>query len=243
MTTTRQDAAPRNFLLLTIFAGLALSILIGLGTWQVQRMSWKEALIADIERQMQAEPVALPVVLDDPAVWEFRRVSLTGRFHHDKERHVYRPGPKGGAGYHVFTPFERRSGGFIMVNRGWVAESVKAQELREEGQVRGDVTVTGVLRQKEIPPSFSARILGEAEQNIFYLAWPKELAATVGIDVPDYYVAADDSANPGGWPIGGVTRVDLPNNHLQYALTWYGLAAALIGVYAVLAYNRRQNKG
>ncbi|MGD8327403.1 MAG: SURF1 family protein [Sphingomonadales bacterium] len=226
----------RRFALLTGFTLIALAILIALGTWQVQRLHWKQGLISEIEAGLNAPPKPLGATPKQGD--EFHRVILEGHFLHQAERHIYRGGPSGGAGYHIFTPFETLDGRIIFINRGWVPEALKDPQQRAEGQIDGLQTIQGVLRFRQTPPRWGSSYLGDAEKNIFYLFWPEELGQTLGLNVEPYYIAADDTENPGGWPKGGVTKVDLPNNHLQYALTWYGLGLTLIGVYLVMVYRR-----
>lgn len=225
-----------RFIFLSLFVLLALGILISLGTWQLQRLHWKEALIENVEMGLKAEPQALPEQLDKAQ--EFRRFSVRGQYLHDLERHIYRSGPRGAAGFHVLTPFEAVDGRVFFVNRGWVAEGLKDPVQRAEGQLEGIQELIGVLRFRQEISGWSSGYLGDERANIFYLFWPLDLAKTIDLDVEPYYLAADDSPNPGGWPQGGVTKVNLPNNHFQYALTWYGLGMTLIAVYLVVAYRR-----
>jgi len=225
-----------RFTLLSLFVLIALGILIGLGSWQLQRLHWKEALIETIDAGLAAEPRPLPAQPD--ADMEFQRFTVTGHYLHNLERHVYRSGPRGAVGYHVLTPFEAEDGRLFFINRGWIAEGLKDPSRRLEGQLEGIQQLEGVLRFSQEKPRWGTGYLGDVEANIFYLFWPLELGQTIDLDVEPYYLAADDSPNPGGWPQGGVTQVNLPNNHLQYALTWYGLGMTLIGVYLVVAYRR-----
>lgn len=228
----------RRFWLFSLCVLVLLAILIALGSWQLQRLEWKQKLIAQITAGMTAPTQSLPDEIYN--VPEFRHFEARGVFLHELERHIYRPAPNGGAAYHIMTPFKRSNGSYIFVNRGWVPERLKDPETRCAGQVEGEIVVRGVLRNPQIPARWGINRVGDADVNVFHLFWPVELGLTVDLDMPAYYLAADDQMNPGGWPQGGVTRVNLPNNHLQYALTWYGLALTLIGVYAVVAYRRRR---
>lgn len=225
-----------RFAFLSVFVLVSLGILVSLGTWQLQRLHWKEALIDNIEAGLAAEPQPLPSQLTMDR--EFQRFTVTGRYLHDLERHIYRSGPRGAVGYHVLTPFEAEDGRVFFVNRGWVAEGLKDPAQRLEGRLEDVQQLTGVLRFQQEKPRWGSGYLGDEDANIFYLFWPTELGQTIDLDVEPYYLAADDSPNPGGWPQGGVTQVNLPNNHLQYALTWYGLGMTLIGVYLVVVYRR-----
>lgn len=227
-----------------IAAGIVLVVLLGLGFWQLQRKAEKEALIGQIIARSRVEPpAALPRSEDwTPAADEFRRVRVIGRFLHDKETLVH--GLAAGAvpgralqGFYVMTPLERSDGGTVLVNRGFVPTELKDPARREAGQAPGETTVIGILRGSEprtmfVPAPDPAR--GEwYNRDILGIAAAKGLG-----DIPPFLVEADATANPGGWPKGGQLRVDLPNNHLQYAFTWFGIAGCLIGVFGVFAWRR-----
>nr|WP_276081307.1 SURF1 family protein [Methylobacterium sp. GC_Met_2] len=222
---------------------IALAILIGLGTWQIERKTWKEDLITRIVRQTQAVPVAPPAAAEwDPARDEFRHVLVTGRFLNDKETLVHglaageTPG-RALQGYYVLTPFVRDGGGMVLINRGFVPTELKAQSDRRDGLIDGPTTVTGILRASEprglfVPEPDPAR--GEwFNRDIGGIAAARGLS-----DVAPYLIEADAAPGQTTWPRGGQLRVDLPNNHLQYAFTWFSLAACLIAVYSVFAWRR-----
>ena len=222
---------------------IALAILLGLGTWQLERRAWKEDLIARILRQSRAEPVAPPPPdAWDPARDEFRHVRVTGRFLNDRETlvHGLAPGETPGRalqGFYVLTPFARQDGMQVLVNRGFVPTELKAQADRRDGLIDGTTTVTGILRASEprglfVPEPDPAR--GE-----WFNRDVRGIAAARGLgDVAPYLIEADAVPGQITWPRGGQLRVDLPNNHLQYAFTWFGLAACLIGVFSVFAWRR-----
>ena len=129
----------------------AIAILLSLGKWQLDRRAWKEALIAAIEARTKEEPVdllsAYSATYQSDLGFEYMRVKARGRFHHDKERYFYAPDPELGPGYHVYTPFEvAEGGGILFVNRGYVPEALKSADRRPQGQLDGEVEVTGLLR-------------------------------------------------------------------------------------------------
>jgi surfeit locus 1 family protein len=223
---------------------VCLIILLGLGVWQIERKGEKEALIARIvERSHEEPPGALPAPGSwDPKADEFRRVRITGTFRNDQETlvHGLAPGDAPGRalqGFYVITPLARADGPTILINRGFIPTELKNPADRQAGQIVGETTVTGILRASEprtmfVPAPDPAR--GEwFNRDIAGIAAAKGLG-----DVPPYMIEADATANPGGWPRGGQLRVDLPNNHLQYAFTWFGIAACLVGVFSVFAWRR-----
>jgi surfeit locus 1 family protein len=227
----------------TLFTIPALVVLLGLGTWQVQRLFEKEAIIAERESRITAAPVELPapgatIAPDTLAQLEFRRTVVTGEFLHDKELYLAARTMRGNVGYQIVTPLRLSTGGTLLVNRGWVPEAQKDPAKRAEGQVTGQVTVDGAIRlpghQNWLQPD------NEPQNNVWF--WPDlpAMAAAAGIsanELTPVFLEAGPTPNPGGIPIGGQTKVNLPNDHLQYAITWYLLAVALAVIYVL--YHRK----
>ncbi len=238
-------AAPRRRLPVAtgILVLIALAILISLGTWQVERLHWKEGLLADIAERQVAAPVPLADIEAMAAASgdiEYRKVTATGRYVNNKERHFFATW-RGQTGYYIYTPLELADGRALFVNRGFVPFENKEPEMRMQGQLTDQQTVTGLARQK-LPgkPSWVVPD-NDVAKNIFYWKDLDVMAESVGLDkarVIPFFVDADSTPNPAGLPIGGVTQVDLPNDHLQYAFTWYGLAAVLVVVVAISWFRR-----
>ena len=245
MAEVPAGAMPRKSRGVAILMGtafvVALAILLSLGTWQLQRLSWKEQLLSD----MAARRIAAPVSLADIEAMaargediEYSPVTVSGVFANNKERHFFATW-RGQTGYHVYTPLQLADGRFLFVNRGFTPFEAKEPEMRKQGQLTGLQSVTGLARARLAEKPSSIVPDNDLSKNIFYWKDLDAMAATTGIPadrlVP-FFVDAGDAPNPKGLPIGAVTQFDLPNNHLQYAVTWYGLAAALVGVglFAVL---------
>ena len=129
----------------TLFALPALLVLLWLGTWQVQRLEWKNQLIEDFESRATAAPVDLPSGDVGPEM-EFRRLALTGSYDHDREVFMTGRTYEGNAGFHIVTPFTLTDGRTVLINRGWVSESYREQNKREFTLVEGEVTVAAILR-------------------------------------------------------------------------------------------------
>jgi surfeit locus 1 family protein len=227
----------------TLFTVPAVVVMIGLCIWQMQRLYWKEGLIADREARVAAEPVALPAPGADPMALEYRRVRLEGAFLHDKELFLGARSLNGNVGYHVLTPFALADGAFVLVDRGWVPVARKAPDRRVEGQVPGRQVVEGVAR---VPPGKAwMQPDNEPAKNVWFYVDLPAMATASGVALrTDLYVDAGPAENPGGYPVGGQTRIELPNDHLQYAITWGLLAAALAVIYVLyhlkLERERRQ---
>lgn len=234
-----------------IWAGIAALLgvlaLAALGTWQMQRLAWKQGLIGSIAERVHAKPVTVAAVAERAAEGgdiEYARVTATGRFSHDREIHLYALDESGGPGFHIITPMHLADGRIVLINRGFVPNDLKEPARRSAGLITDEVVVTGLVRHGDekgvfIPANDSAR-------NIWYWRDIEAMAAAGGgadaARVHRFIVDAEaEPAPPGGWPKGGVTRLELPNRHLEYALTWYGLAVALVGVFVafVITRNRR----
>jgi surfeit locus 1 family protein len=220
----------------------ALALLIGLGTWQMQRKAWKEDLIAQITSRIHQPPVPF-VELEKRTAdgLEYARARVRGTFRHEGEQFLWEPDPRQGPGYHVYTPLRLDDGQFILVNRGYVTEAKKAPAARPEARLNGEIEVIGLLRKPVARAMFSPD--HDARTGVWY--WRDVDGMTKAALGPDagkavrFTLDAEATpANPGGWPQGGVTRLTLPNRHLEYALTWYGLALTLVGVLAAFIFGR-----
>jgi surfeit locus 1 family protein len=227
----------------TLFSVPAVIVMIGLCIWQVQRLYWKEGLIAERESRVAAEPVALPPAGANPAEMEYRRVRLEGAFRHDKELYLGARSLNGNVGYWILTPFALSGGGTVLVNRGWVPVERKAPESRAEGQLAGVQSLVGIVRL----PHGKAWMQpdNEPQHHMWFFVDLPAMAAASRTDLrTDLYVDAGPAENPGKYPVGGQTRIELPNDHLQYAITWGLLAAALAVIYVLyhvkLERERRQ---
>lgn len=227
----------------TLFTIPALVVLVSLGTWQVQRLFWKLDLIATVEAGLTAPPVDLPAEIRDPQDWHYRTVTVRGTFDHAREFYVLAQSRRGNYGYQVLVPLKRSDapGRTIMVDRGWVPPDKKEPETRREGQVQGEQTIHGIARVAPMPGWLTPQ--NDPVKNLWF--WPDlaAMARLAGMDaVPNLIVDADDTPVPGGAPKGGQTKLEFPNNHLAYAVTWYGGAVVLALIY-VLWHRRRAREG
>jgi surfeit locus 1 family protein len=224
----------------TAVAVLAFAVLIGLGTWQLERRVWKQGLIAARQAGFEAAPVPLPDPIPDPAALEFRRVWVEGRFDHAREMALTSRFYRDKAGYQIVTPLLLADGAAVLVNRGWVPLANKDPATRAAGQVAGTVRIEGVVRLSAAKGAFTPD--NEPGPNLWFYPDLAQMAASAGLPrIRPVFVEAGPAPNPGGLPIGGQTQLDLPNDHLQYAITWYSLALALAVIYGL--YARRHASG
>lgn len=234
----------RHFALLA--SALAGAILLsGLGVWQLQRLEWKEALMARIAARRDAPPTPLPPPAEwaglEPDDYDYRRVTLRGVFDHGKESYLFRASATGsagdGPGYEVVTPLRLDGGGVVFVNRGFVPAEKKDPATRAAGRIAGETTLYGLMRRPEARNWFTPA--DEPEKNLWFTRDPAALSAHWGLSgVAPFSIDADAAENPGGWPKGGATVLKIPNNHLSYALTWFALAATLAAMTAVFIVRR-----
>jgi surfeit locus 1 family protein len=240
----------RGLLAPTMAALLGVAVLLGLGTWQMERKVWKEGLIATLSERLSAPPAALPGRSAWPQLTaegaEFRRVSFRAEFLNDREAFVYTAGSSlrpdvSGPGYWVFTPARLADGSLVVVDRGFVPEARRAADTRREGEVAGTVEIVGALRWPERPGLFTPA--GDPAHNVWFARDHRAIADQKGWGaVAPFYVEQEAPPAPGGLPRVGRVQPVLPNNHLQYALTWYGLAAVLVGVFTVWMRGRRRER-
>lgn len=246
-------ATPRSHLGFGVFNLVMVIGLISLGVWQLQRRVEKHALIAALTERLAAPPQALPPARDwpklDQANDEYRRVGFTVQFDNTKEALVFasasgfRPDVSdSGPGYWVFTPARLADGSIVVVNRGFVPDARKDPKTRIEGEVSGPVALAGVMRWPDSRHWFTPG--DDAAHNLWFTRDPVAIAAAKDVGpVAPFYVEQETPVPPGGLPQPGRLIVSLPDNHLQYALTWFGLAAVLAGVFISWTISSRRAEG
>jgi surfeit locus 1 family protein len=221
--------SPASSLLPSALLALGVIWLTALGVWQLERRAWKLDLIDRVDHRMHAAPVAmLP-----PSSWhaisaardEYRRVIVTGRFLHERETLVAAVTDYG-RGFWVLTPLQTAQGSTVLINRGFVPPERRDASTRRDGNPQGTVSVTGLLRITEPKGGFLRA--NDAQSNRWYSRDVAAIAAARGLpQVAPFFIDADEAPNAAGYPLGGLTVVRFPNNHLIYALTWFALAFML----------------
>jgi surfeit locus 1 family protein len=223
----------------------AVLLLAGLGTWQMQRMSWKDGLNAELAARRSQPPAALPETLSDPDALAFTPVRLSGHFLHDRELYLGARVHRGEAGFGIVTPFVLADGRTVLVERGWVPSSRRMPETRAAGQIPGDVTIEGHVRTGGWTGYKMFRPANRPADNDWLWMDLPAMAAHVGVDgaVTSLYIVAGAGETPGGLPIGDLRPVEVRNSHLGYAMTWYALAVALLVMYVVHQSRPREEEG
>lgn len=235
----------RPTLIPTLFTVPALIALLALGVWQLQRLEWKETLIERLHSRAEAPAAPLPTGALPEEEWEYRNVTLRGVFMHANEVHLLNRSLNGNPGLHVLTPMRRTDEGapeVILINRGWVPFKHKAPEDRVQGQLEGEVTVTGIVRYAKPAGAIQGLFLPENDpaKNMWYRLDHDEAATVIGESLPQHYVMDGRTEIPGLFPVGRQWSLDIRNDHLQYALTWFIFAIALSVIYVVYHLRRER---
>lgn len=233
-----EDRQARKRALLAALALAGVALFTALGIWQVERRTWKLALIEAVDQRVHAAPIAAPSLSQwqrySPAYWQYRRVVAVGRFRHDRETLVQAVTEQGN-GYWVLTPLTTSNGGTILVNRGFVPPEGSLRTTRSDGLPANVVQVSGLVRISE--PGGRVLRPNRPEQDRWYSRDVTAIARARGLsEALPYFIDADVGAQ-GEWPAGGLTVLAFPNNHLIYALTWFGLA--LLCAFALWLVLRR----
>lgn len=206
---------------------LLAAVFIFLGIWQVQRRVWKHQLIATVDARLRATPAAPPPPADWPRVTAdrdaYRRVTVSGHYLAGRDTFV-RATTELGSGYWMMTPLET-NGFAVLVNRGFVTPDQRVSIRTTETD---PVKVTGLLRITEPKGGFLRT--NDAAGDHWYSRDVAAIAAARRLDhMAPYFIDADDSANAPGKPVGGLTVIHFNDNHLVYALTWFGMALLSLG--------------
>jgi len=223
----------------------ALILLVILGVWQVQRMQWKQGLIDDMRSRMDAPAIELPADGAELDTLRFRRVELGGEFLHDRAMHRLARTHEGRRGFDLITPMRLPDGRTVLIDRGWLPIRLRRDgEMPEALRVDGPVSIEGVIRRGGWDGAGWLRPANDPAGNEWlWMDLPRMTQhAELRDAVTGLYVQSIDPAAAGRFPIAERPRVNLPQNHLGYAVTWFGLALALLAIY-VIFHLRRETPG
>lgn len=234
--TPRIQHSPIVIGLLVTAALLGCGLFAALGTWQLQRRNWKLDLIQRVDARVHQPPVSAPARQDWPAFavdnWDYRRVSVTGRYLPGQQTLV-RALTITGSGFWVMTPLRLADGGLVLINRGFVAVEHPQQSAAMIAP-SGDISLTGLLRRTE-PSGLWPRV-NDPRTDRWFSRDVTAIAAARALDpIAPYFVDADATLSASGGPVGGLTVIVFANNHLGYALTWFALAAMIACAVIYLA--------
>ncbi|WP_425410801.1 SURF1 family protein [Hyphococcus sp.] len=223
---------------LTMCVMLALGLLVSLGIWQLQRLEWKRDLISKVDARISAEPIPFSEAerrANSGEDMRYTPVSLAGVLDFDNTAIVFGAND-GRVGAFYFTPLKIAECEFIYVNRGFAPQSINPAPVAESS----GPSVTGLFRYAErlAPPASWFRSREQSGDGLWFVRDPTLFAEKAGIATAAYYI--DQFAVPERqWPQGGTTRIDFSNRHFEYALTWFGLGVALIGVWCAFSLQKQ----
>ncbi|NIJ35087.1 SURF1 family protein [Sphingomonas oligoaromativorans] len=222
------------------FAMLCVALFGALCIWQIERRAWKLALIDAVDKRVHAVATPAPGPADWPGVTaardQYRHVAIEGRLLNDRETLVQALTEQG-LGYWVLTPLQTPAGYTVLINRGYVPEKLADPRSRASGEPAGPVRITGLLRITE--PKGRIFEPNEPAQGRWFSRDVGAIAKARGLGATaPYFIDADATPNPGGWPLGGLTVISFPNNHLVYAITWFCLA--LLSAYGAVLFWREK---
>lgn len=243
----RASSRPRARAVLVASTALACAAFVALGSWQMKRLAWKEALIARVQAHLHAAPVDAP----GPARWgalvretdEYMRVRLRGRYRPEAATPVRAVTALGG-GYWVLVPLQTTQGFVVLVNRGFVAPEMQPSQRDVAADDAHEEEVTGLLRFSEPGGAFLQRNDAAAER------WTSRDVQAIGVargltgaPLAPYFVDAEAVPHlPDAWPRAGLTVVHFRNDHLAYAATWFVLATGAAAAMALAIADGRRRR-
>ena len=204
----------------TIFVIFFITLFCSLGTWQLYRLQWKQALISEIKQGLDSTPVEYSKLISQ----NYQRVALKGKYFFKDQIYLYSLNEKGQPGFDVITPFETLSGENVLINRGWIKKELK--NTKEINLVKNNL-VLGFLKKNIKKNIFKPD--NSIEENIWFSINIEDLKKSTGKDFNDFIVYLEniDVKIPAPKKIS----VDVPNNHLKYAITWYSIAISILLYY------------
>ncbi len=221
----------RPFFWLTIFSIPTLLILLALGSWQLKRLAWKTDIIDIFEKRAYSAPVKPPSKFANISDFQFKRIKVKGIFLNEKEIYLNGKTYEGNAGFHVISPMKTTSGQILFVNRGWVSEKYRLPNSRPFSIFNDVVEIDAILRLPQKRGYFVPE--NDPKNGFWFTINPEEIAHWLNIDNANtlYYLDQLRTSEVITLPIAGKLKIDIRNVHLNYALTWFGIALSLIGVY------------
>lgn len=223
------------------FMVATLAVLVALGSWQLERLQWKEGKIAAYEkaRSTPAEPFETLIANHKPQAIRYRQVTVSGNFLHEKELHLGGRRYYGNTGYHVLTPLELADGRHVLVNRGWVPSEYKQQEQRPTDSYPAGLTrQTGMIQLPKPPGIFTPE--NHPDKNFWFTvdiaAMEKETGLTL---LPLVIKLVNPQRQRTDFPAPTDGKVVLRNDHLGYAITWYLLAVAAAIIFYLRFFRKK----
>jgi surfeit locus 1 family protein len=218
----------KNQLLFNIFVLSVITLFCALGTWQLVRLQWKNTLIDQISEGLKSSPVNY----SDEVKVNYQRVLIEGNYNFEKQIYLYSLNDKGQPGYDVITPFESRFSENVLVNRGWIKSNLKNNIVINKTP---DSKIQGLILEIRKPNIFKPE--NDIKKNIWFSINLEQVQKVTGKNFSNYILYLENKKI--NIPKPKKITIDLPNNHLKYAITWYSISISIFGYFL---YFRKKNE-
>ena len=208
--------------LFQLFVILFVTIFCALGSWQLYRLQWKLELISEIAFGLNSSPIEF----SNSTNRNYQRVSVKGKFNFDQQIYLYSLNDNGKPGFDVVTPFRTNKNENVLINRGWINKELKGNpniNLEAESQKR----ITGLLRKIYKPNIFKPD--NDLKNNVWFSINLEDIKEFTGEQYSEFVIFLED--NQAKIPLPKKITIDVPNNHLKYAITWYAISISIIFYY------------
>ena len=214
----------------TFFTIPAVILLLALGGWQLSRLKEKTELISQFEQRSKPPALEINQISNPIEAFEFQRIGVTGKFLHQSEIYLTGRTYEGNAGFHVVTPFVTHDK-IILINRGWVSEAYRKPSTRPFSLIEDEIYLEGILRLPGEKGYFVPE--NEPEKGFWFTLKPDQIANYLNQKeiIRNFYIDIIRTGDVITLPIAAEIKIDIRNSHFNYAMTWFGLALALICVY------------
>ena len=208
--------------LFQLFVILFITIFCALGTWQLYRLQWKLDLISEITFGLESTPIEYSNSIKK----NYQRVNAKGKFDFDKQIYLYSLNDSGKPGYDVVTPFRTNKNQNVLINRGWIKKEFKDNpSINIETDAEREII--GLLREIYKPNIFKPD--NDLKNNIWFSINLEDLKVVTGEQFSEFVIFLED--NEVMTPLPKKISIDVPNNHLKYAITWYAISISIIFYY------------
>ena len=218
----------KNQLLFNIFVLSVVTLFCALGTWQLVRLQWKNTLIDQISKGLNSSPVNY----SEKIRVNYQRVFTEGKYNFEKQIYLYSLNDKGQPGYDVITPFETLNLENILVNRGWIKSNLKNNDILDGTT---DIKIQGLILKNRKPNIFKPE--NDVEANIWFSINLEQVQEVTRKNFSNYILYLENKKI--NIPKPKKITIDLPNNHLKYAFTWYSISISIFGYFL---YFRKKNE-
>ena len=208
--------------LFQIFVIFFITVFCALGTWQLYRLQWKVEIINEIKAGLNSSPIKYSNLVKK----NYQRVNIKGKFNFNEQIYLYSLNDKGKPGFDVITPFKTENNDNVLVNRGWISKELKGKTIINTKN-NSEQKIVGFLREIYKPNIFKPA--NDIENNVWFSINLKEISKVTGKRFDEFVIFLEDDQEK--IPQPKKVSIDVPNNHLKYAITWYAISVSIIFYY------------